>query len=68
MTVNIITPEGGSKTYVILIALRNEIIGNIIFKDKKDVDDFKQNYAPLQEIGYGHMQLNIDTQGDNENE
>ena len=64
MTVNIITPEGGSKNYVFMIALRNEIIGNVIFKDKKDLEHFKEKFDELQPLGFGCLQLNIDCQDD----
>jgi hypothetical protein len=64
MTVKILTPEGGTPNYVVLLALRNEIIGNIIFKNKDDLDNFLQMYKTLQPIGFGQLELNIDTRDD----
>ena len=60
MTVKIITPEGGTPQYVFLIALRNNIIGNVTFTNKKDLEHFNEAFKPLLELGFGMLNLEID--------
>lgn len=67
MTVKIITPDGGTPTYHFVIALRGEVIGSITFKDKKDLEHFQHAYNTIVPLGFGSLQLDIDTT-DDENE
>jgi hypothetical protein len=64
MTVKILTPEGGTPTYHLVIALRNEIIGSITFKNKTDAEHFQQMYNTLQPLGFGFLDLHIDVTDD----
>jgi hypothetical protein len=64
MSPNIKTPEGGEANYVLLIALRNEIIGTIIFKSKEDKENYLQMYHTLNPLGFGSLDLHIDVKED----
>jgi hypothetical protein len=64
MTVKIITPEGGTPAYHLAIALRGKIIGSLTFEEKNDLDHFLQMYRTITPLGYGYLQLNIDTSED----
>lgn len=64
MTVKILTPEGGKEQYVFLIALRNNIVGNVIFTERKDLEHFQEAFKPLMELGFGMLDLHIDCMDD----
>lgn len=58
------TQKSGSSTYHFIIALRDEILGGITFKEKEDLVNFKKAYESLANLGFGSLSLEIDTKED----
>jgi hypothetical protein len=61
-TTKIITPKGGTPTYVITVCVNDEVTGSIVFKSKDLLDTFMTNYQQLEYAGFGALILEIDTE------
>jgi hypothetical protein len=65
-TTKINTPIGGSPNYHVALALRDNVIGSITFKNCDDLNHFKMVYAVLEPLGFGFLELHIDCEEKND--
>lgn len=65
--VRIITPKGGKQIWILHITKDDDIIGTIKFTDFESLIKFKNAYSSLPSESWGIVQLEFDTEKNNDN-
>lgn len=60
--ISIETPKGGEPVYHLVLALNDIVIGSVTLKTSHDRNTFLTHYNKLAALGYGFIEMQIDTE------
>lgn len=64
--VRIETPKGGEPVYHLVLSVNDNVVGSVTFKDAVDRNTFLTHYNLLAPLGYGYIEMQIDTENTEE--